>query len=439
MSLGHRANQAERRVSDRRPRQLPRDFWRLWGGFLFASTGDGFALGAVPLLAVAVDPKPLAVSAVVAANGLPWLLAALPAGAFADRFERRRVIMGANLLRALLAGLVAVLLVVRRMDLVLLLVAVIVNAAARAIYYSAVQASVPEIVGPTRLGRANGILGGTEVVSEHLGGPIVGAWLFTVIRSIPFFGEAATMAFSALPFSVSKTNLRPPARSGTVWDGARQLWKDRRLRVLMTLIASLAGLQGLVTGVLVLVATRDWGIRPSEYGLFLAAGAAGNLPGALLASRFASRFGSAACLLGAAVVAGGCYMAMAVARGWLIAGAAFFLAGFVIGVGVVVSQTLRQLLSPPELMGRVGAAWRGIAWGAAPTGALVAGSIALFGGLRVPLMLAGVAQCVLALVLAIPLLRRLGRQLERGGVLVAGSAAISGGEEPIETAGAVAP
>ena len=57
-------------------------------GFTFASSGDGLAYGAVPLLAVVVDPNPLAFSAVVA-DSLPWLLLALPAGAFRrNRFER---------------------------------------------------------------------------------------------------------------------------------------------------------------------------------------------------------------------------------------------------------------------------------------------------------------------------------------------------------------
>src|SRR5580658_9195352 len=67
-------------------RRLGRPFVRLWIGFSFASTGDGLIYGAVPLLAVVVNPHPLAVSAVVAADSLPWLLVALPAGHLADRY-----------------------------------------------------------------------------------------------------------------------------------------------------------------------------------------------------------------------------------------------------------------------------------------------------------------------------------------------------------------
>ena len=86
------------------------------------------------------------------------------------------------------------------------------------------------------------------------------------------------------------------------------------------------------------------------------------------------RFDSAQTLIGAAIVSGVGYLIMAAAQGWQLAGPAFALVGFAVGVGAVVSDALRQRLTPPEVMGRVGAASRGIVWGAAPVGALVAGS-----------------------------------------------------------------
>jgi len=58
-------------------------------------------------------------------------------------------------------------------------------------------------------------------------------------------------------------------------------------------------------------------------------------------------------------------------------------------------------------MGRVGGAWRGLVWGVAPLGALAAGVFASIGGLRLPLLLAGLLQCSVAIVLARPLARRI--------------------------------
>jgi hypothetical protein len=56
-------------------------------------------------------------------------------------------------------------------------------------------------------------------------------------------------------------------------------------------------------------------------------------------------------------------------------------------------------------MGRVGAAWRGLTWGIAPVGALLAGVLAAIASLRLPIALAGILQIVIALVLARPLFR----------------------------------
>jgi MFS family permease len=117
------------------------------------------------------------------------------------------------------------------------------------------------------------------------------------------------------------------------------------------------------------------------------------------------RFGSARTLIGAAVLSGVGYLIMASAHSWVLAAPAFALVGVAVAMITVVATSLRQRLTPPHLMGRVGGAWRGIVWGAAPVGALVAGTVATIGGLRLPLVLAGVLQCVVAVTFARPLLR----------------------------------
>ena len=255
---------------------------------------------------------------------------------------------------------------------------------------------------------ANGVLTGTEAGTEHLAGPVVGTWLFAMSKAIPFFADAIALVLSSFPS-------RPPPLEGTPsrrllelgLGGCPDPFADRRLRILLLMVASLAGLQGMEAGVLVLLATTEWGVREGAYGVFLAAGAAGNLIGSFGANRLVRRFGSAPALIGAAVVSGIGYLVMAVAQGWELAGPAFFLVGLAVGAGAVVAVSLRQRMTPDEVMGRVGGAWRGIVWGAAPVGALAAGSLATIGGLRVPLVLAGILQCAVAVVLARPLLRSL--------------------------------
>lgn len=385
-----------------------RPFARLWVGFTVASSGDGLMLGAVPLLAVVVDPHPFAVSSVAACDSLPWLLMALPAGAFADRFERGPLMALANVLRAAVVLAAALLILDGDMRLWLLLIIVLVNSAGRAVYYSSYQAMVPALVEADQLERANGLLTGTEAGTEHLAGPIVGSSVFAAVASAPFFADAVAMILSALPLVRFRAKVREQSESESAtsaWEGARLLFADRRLRVLVLIVSSLAGLQGMETGVLVLLATKLWGVHAGAYGVFLAAGAVGNLLGSVVTERFVRRFGSATTLIGAAVVSGLAYLVMAAAHGWQLAAPAYFLLGIAVGLGSVVAISLRQRLTPSDLMGRVGGAWRGVVWGAAPVGALAAGSLAVVGGLRLPLVLAGVLQIAVVVLLARPLYR----------------------------------
>jgi MFS family permease len=381
---------------------------RLWAGFTLASGGDGLMLGAMPLMAVVIDPRPLAVSSVVAADSLPWLLLALPAGAFADRFARGPLMAISNVVRALAIAIGAFLILNDRMTLAILIVVVLINAGGRAMYYSAAQAIVPELVRSDALEHANGVLSGTEAGAEQLAGPVVGTWLFAVNKAIPFFADAVVTVLSCIPLVGFRSRApQPEGASTSVWEGVRLLFADRRLRLLLFMVGSLAGLQGMEGGILVLLATKEWGVGEGAYGLFLAAGAAGTLVGSLWANRLVRRFGNGQTLIGAALVSGVGYLVMAAAHGWELAGPAFAVVGLAIGAGSVVAISLRQRLTPPDLMGRVGGAWRGIVWGAAPVGALVAGGVAAIAGLRFPLVLAGALQCAVGVLLARPLLHSL--------------------------------
>ena len=364
--------------------------------------------GAVPLLAVFVNPHPLAVSSVVAADRIPWLLLALPAGAFADRFARGPLMAMMNVIRAAAIAAGALLILNDRLNLALLILVVLINGGMRAIYFSSLQAVVPDLVTSDALEYGNGVLIGTETGTENLAGPVVGTWLFAMNKAIPFFADAIALVLSCFPLVGFRSKApKSDESSPSVWEGVRILWNDRRLRIVILMVALLAGLQGMEAGVLVLLATTEWGVREGAYGLFLAAGAAGSLIGSLVANRLVRRFDSARTLIGAAVVSGVGYLIMAAAQGWPLAAPAYALVGVAVGIGAVVSVALRQRLTPPEAMGRVGAAARGIVWGAAPVGALLAGVLAALAGLRLPLVLAGGLQCLVAVLLARPLIRSL--------------------------------
>ena len=76
-------------------RRLRSSFNRLWLASALSNLADGVFQVALPLLAVTLTRSPSLVAGVVLAQRLPWLVMALPAGALADRLDRRRT-MGAS-------------------------------------------------------------------------------------------------------------------------------------------------------------------------------------------------------------------------------------------------------------------------------------------------------------------------------------------------------
>src|SRR3954469_24135388 len=84
-------------------------FWRLWTAAGLSSLADGVLKVALPLLAVGYTRSPALIAGLAFAFTLPWLLFALPAGALVDRLDRRRAMLGANLVRGGLLAAVTLL------------------------------------------------------------------------------------------------------------------------------------------------------------------------------------------------------------------------------------------------------------------------------------------------------------------------------------------
>src|SRR5687768_4053548 len=90
------------------PRGLGRPFRALWLSVAISGTGDGMFLTAFPLLAAALTRDAALIAGVTVASRLPWLLFSLVTGAIADRFDRRRLMVIADIARCAVVALLAV-------------------------------------------------------------------------------------------------------------------------------------------------------------------------------------------------------------------------------------------------------------------------------------------------------------------------------------------
>src|SRR5690349_1190924 len=179
---------------------LPRlgaDFSKLWTASAVANLGDGVTMAAGPLLVASITTDPAAVAGAVFAQQLPWLLFALLSGAWADRLDRRRLVVTVNLVRAAaLTTLVAA--VAADLATVPLIYAVLfVLGTGETLADTAASAFVPALVPAERLPTANAWLGATFTVLNQFAAKPLGAWLFVVAAAAPFGLNALSFAVSA--------------------------------------------------------------------------------------------------------------------------------------------------------------------------------------------------------------------------------------------------
>jgi MFS family permease len=381
----------------------------LWFGTSVSSLGDGLAMAGLPLLAATLTASPLLVAGVLTIQSVPWLVLALPAGVLADRWDRGRVMVLANLGQALIMAALVGLLVLHQMSVSWLYGLAFLLGAFETIYLGAAQAIMPQLVCSAELERANGYLVATETAGAQLLGPALGGLAFMVRRVIPFAGDGLScLASAGILASLPK---RRPSQAEPVSlrdDLARGLAFFRGSTLLRWLAAFTAGLvlaQAVVMGPLVLYVLHDLHLRSTGYGLLLAAAAIGNVIGSLLASRIRVRLDAASVLVGAGLLAAIGYLAMASIVTVPVSVIGLMIEALAVGCGTVASVSLRQRHIPADMLGRVSNLFRSLIWGAVPLGALIGGVLAESLGLRAPFFVAGGAQVVMVVAFARPLRR----------------------------------
>jgi predicted MFS family arabinose efflux permease len=390
-----------RRVATVRPRhlaRLPADFWRLWTAATVSGAGDGVRLAALPLLAASLTRDPRSVSLVAAAGGLPWLLFALPAGALADRWDRKRVLWGVDLTRAAVVAALAAAVAGGHVSVPLLAAVEFALGTAETLFESAAQAAVPAVVPTERLERANGRLYAGTVVASSLAGPPLGSALFAVVAAAPFGFDATSFVLAAALALGLRADLRAPAEQapagrlrGQIVEGVRWLWRQRQLRTICLLLTLWNLVENAILAVVVLWALEVLRLPGAAFGLLLAGFAAGGLLGSLLAERVAGAAGPGRGMAACVWVTVAAYLGLGATRSGVVAFALLAVVGAAAFVWNVLSASFRQAVVPAGLQGRISSVYRFATWGVIPAGAALGGVLAGQLGLRVPFLVAAAA------------------------------------------------
>jgi predicted MFS family arabinose efflux permease len=283
------------------------------------------------------------------------------------------------------------------------------------------MAVLPAVVSSGALERANGRLFAGQIVTNQFLGPPLGALAFTAVHWLPPVLDAITfLASAALLIGLHAPDDRRPRRSpgddqsqtaastpsrlaalrSDVRAGLRFIWSHHDLRLLALAAGVINLAETAAMSVAVLWATGPLDLGAVGYGLVLGVSATGGVIGSLAAERVAARLGGRTAIVAAvATFAIGLALIAAIPSAiTLVTGLG--LTGAAAQVWNVVAVTYRQRVTPDALLGRVMAAYRFVAYGSFPIGALAGGAIAATWNERATFVVAALSITVLAVVVA---------------------------------------
>jgi MFS family permease len=388
-------------------------FAKLWTASTTSALGSGLATIAAPLYVAAHTKSPLIVAATSAAAWLPWLLFALPGGVLVDRVDRRRLMVAIDWSRVVVMAVLATVMLAGQSSVILLDVVLFLINTGEVVFRSASQTMIPDLVPRQHLERANGwLIGGVTVTQYMIAGPL-GGFLFVLAACVPFFVNAGTYAMSAVVIGLVTGTYRAAARSKPGQDaktrdedkprvrtqlaeGVRWLAHQRLLRTMTILIGLLNVTLTAATAVLVLLVKERLHLGSVGYGTMFTCMAVGGVLGSVFGDRLIKRVTATWTIRIGLLIEAGLHLTLATSRSAYLVGFMFFVFGVHAALWSIVAVSLRQRLTPPEMLGRVSSTNLFISAGGNCVGALLGGALAATFGITAPYWVAFVVALVVS-------------------------------------------
>ncbi len=386
------------------PPRMGRSFrWQLASSWV-GQIGDGIALAAGPLLVASQTRSPVLIASAAMVQQLPTLLVGLYAGAIADRVDRRRLVLAANLARVAVLIVLAGAILTGAISVPLLLVILFAVGVAELFADSAWRAVTPMIVPTADLGIANARMMSGFLVANQLLGPAVGAALFAVGAAVPFGVQALALLLAAGLFA----RVRLPQVQGAhrdqhvghdILEGLRWIAHNAPVRTLTVVIFVFNITWGAPWGVLVYWAQERLGVTAVGFGLLTTATAVGGVAAVLSYDGLERRVPLGRLMKACLTLEVLTHLALAMTTSFRVALAVMVVFGSYAFVWGSLSSAVRQRATPLDLQGRVGSVyWVGLVVGLL-VGQLLGGVIAERFGAAAPFWFAFVGSgATLALV-----------------------------------------
>ncbi len=363
-----------------------RNFLLLWGGQGISIVGTMVSGIARPFLVLQLGGGAREVGVVLALASIPFLALSLPAGAWIDRWDRKRTMLICDVGRGLTLICLVGGLVLGHPSLWLVYGTTLAEGTCSVFFSLAETASLPQVVDQRQLGPA---LNANQALFSlaFLLGPPVGGLLFAVHPLLPFLLDAAsfavsvvTLALITVPFQGDRSARPATVRHllGEIGDGVRWLWhesQNRTLTVLNGLIQLALGASALVIIRLVarVIGRAAQPMLPTYTGVVLACGGIGGLVGTALCAYLLKRVALPQLICGALCLQGVIFLLLIMAPGYVALGVLFVVSYALWPTFNTALNGYRLARIPDALQGRVNGVYQLTTYAASPVGAVLVG------------------------------------------------------------------
>jgi predicted MFS family arabinose efflux permease len=378
-----------------------RNFLRLWLAISVSSFGSTITTIAFPLVAVTMlHAGPAAVGGLSAAFTLPYVVIGPLAGVYADRLPRRAILIAADLFRTLVLVTIPLAAALGGLNVVCLYAAAFALGIGDVWFDIAHGSYLPALVRRERLIEAHSKLEVSQSAAQVAGPGLSGLLIQAFGLQVPILADAATFLFSAAALASIDRAGAPaePLTSGSFRTIVRDMGAGFRfiaghplLRGLTARVSLWQFVSGGVFSMIVLYAVGALHLSAAQVGLLFSAMGLGVFAGANLAERISARLGVGPTIALTNLTAAlfGLLIPLSTGRAApLMLGCALFVYGFCVINYQINNASLRQVLTPDAMLGRMGATTRALSLGLNAVGALAVGGLAQAIGIRPALTVA---------------------------------------------------
>jgi MFS family permease len=371
------------RVKNDTPRRMGSkfnsDFWKYWTGQTISNLGSSITLFALPLLVYTLTGSALDLGIATAATFLPYLLFGLILGAWTDRVDRKSMMIGTDIARALVVASIPLLAAFGLLSIWWIYVVAFVHATLKICFDAGEFAAIPSLVNRDDLVTANGRIQASYSAASIVGPLLAGVLVLHVPLSVlmlidgfSFLLSAFSLALIRISFNSGEKRAPTSIRTDVV-EGLRYVLSHPVLRNISIMMALVNFVGSTTYAQLILFAKVRLQASDVQASLLYSAGSLGVVILSLAAGQLRRRWSFSTVALGALMLEGALTAVFAFMHWYWVAIALWTLIG---GLGILFNintGSLRQAIVPNHMLGRVISIASVLAWSAIPLGSLLGG------------------------------------------------------------------